>query len=243
MPQELQSWRWRTMSLVTFSSPAVGNEKFRKSLDRIRPGKRIWVDGDPITKEMPTRCYAVGINQELKNRKDVLANTEANKKTLNPHEPLAVRRSLCADLEEDSSLETVHIPMTAINNEPWKLRRSGMAVLETLALGRKPKELAALIPNCEEFLLLLLRNLQSYYDTALNTEVTKIADQIEKLNTGQRDASTKLKSLCKTWNSCDGLKGKKGSSLHNLIGLCMFFNAVSTDGNVYVNRDQFDVDV
>src|ERR1700722_934427 len=52
MAPELRLWPWRTMRYVTYSSPTVGNSKFRRSLSNCSPGKQISVGGDIVAKEL-----------------------------------------------------------------------------------------------------------------------------------------------------------------------------------------------
>jgi len=230
MPKELNLWPWKQISLRTFSTPAVGDDKFKTTFDETRPGNRIYVKGDPITKQALGK-KAVGIPDIIQNVTNVHA-----------HQPLAVRRSLIEKIRTKSLQHLHKIPRIMEDDQPWKLFKSKRLddMLATFAKGKKPTELAAIIPDCEPFLLVLLDALPFVYlgdkkETALKTEIQGIAKEITQLK--GRDAFTKVKSLCARWQNCGAL-AKKGD-VYKLIGLCLFFNAVSSDGNVYTDPDTF----
>lgn len=243
IPKELKDWPWSGMKRVTFSSPVVGNKKFAEILDTKCTGNRIFVEGDIVTTEIPSRSYHVGLAKGLKKIAVELKKREAIGGRLNPHEPLAVRRLLVAELVAEEAKEfsanAERIPMRTPDSEPWKLFVSAKAMLETLVRGRTQTQLAALIPSCEGFLLELLRYLKTLYTKEVNGEIIKIEQEIVH-NAGQSDTFTKLTSLCETWESCGEMFNMK-PSLHLLIGQCIFLNGVSADVNVYVDSKKFAV--
>jgi hypothetical protein len=235
MPQELKkSWPWQAIRLVAFSSPGVGDEEFRAALDAKCPGTGIWVKGDPIPMTELLGRRLVGITRELDKKDQILKNTEAKDGAVHPHDPLAVRRLLLSDLGQKAK----GIPMTG-DNEPWKFFQSTDTMLGTLEQRRKPNELAALIPNCEDFLLLLLQNLQNSYTAEANADITLILTEIRRLNQATQNTFEKVRSLCLTLQTRNALYKKK--FLYDLIGLCLFFNALSKDTAVYADHDKFNV--
>ena len=84
--------REQDMHLVSFSAPAVGGGTFRKTLDAVCPGTRIYVAGDIITLEVKGRTYTVGIERRLEDKHGIIGK-------LNPHQPLAVRRLLIEEYD------------------------------------------------------------------------------------------------------------------------------------------------
>jgi hypothetical protein len=240
MPAELKwsetatSWPWRHMKLVSFSAPAVGGKTFRNTLDAVCPGNRIYVDGDIITVEVPGRTYTVGIEHKLEDKHGIIGK-------LNPHEPLAVRRLLIEELRNTPGSQHALIPMATYPDEPWKLFTTAGEMLIALAKNPGPGGLSALFPDCHGFLLELLGHLPTLYpaDPDAVKELNVLTEELKRVTLGTSyTAFTQVRSLCGTWKQFNAMYNRR-RTVYDLLGLCLFFNALSKDGSVYTNNDQF----
>jgi hypothetical protein len=126
MPTELRLWPWHSLRLVTFSAPVVGGQKFAARFDAVCPSNRVYVTGHKVpTKIGDERCI-VGLATELVPPPKLIEG-------LDPHDPLAVRKSLISWLTTNFPETLQGIPMTK-GDQPWKTFASTIDVLEHLSL-------------------------------------------------------------------------------------------------------------
>jgi hypothetical protein len=135
MPTELRLWPWHSLRLVTFSAPVVGGQKFAARFDAVCPSNRVYVTGHKVpTKIGDERCI-VGLATELVPPPKLIEG-------LDPHDPLAVRKSLISWLTTNFPETLQGIPMTK-GDQPWKTFTSTIDVLEHLSLPFQTRSTAA----------------------------------------------------------------------------------------------------
>lgn len=98
MPTPLKSWPWRSLQLISFSAPRIGNTALHYHFDRNIAARRVWGTGDPITNAMSLKRYVAKKSPLLTGRTNVGVSIEVpvpqGLDPFNPHNPHVVRRNL-----------------------------------------------------------------------------------------------------------------------------------------------------
>jgi hypothetical protein len=245
MPPALRTWPWDALRLVTYAAPAVGDWQFCRSFAMVSPSsKRVWVEGDTVAlsdirgwpmgsdlaKAGKTVLTAVGEAFRLSPPKDVI-------KGLDPHDPLAIRKSLLWWLGSFFPQILQGIPMTK-DDQPWKLFTLTKTFLSHLADKKTSAEFSTLIPEGEAFLLKIVEALCTAHKTEpeLVKKLGSLSDKIKECNTKQYNAYVKLGELRSAWEGFSLLKSKY-NALWRLLGLSLLFNALSKDGSLMQSTD------
>jgi hypothetical protein len=239
MPPELRAWPWSTVQLVTFGAPAVVGESFQDLFNKALPtSTRVWVTGDRVTTELRR---PIGKSHKLEPPRDIIGS-------LNPHEPLAIRKSLIWWLKKMSPETLRGIPM-ADEDQPWKTFRFTKDLLNYLgrALRVEPtkERFRGVIFDCEEFLFTILDRLKLAY-----ADIPAVVDDLKRLlkeyeiiagetAKGMRHTPyTKLVLLINVCSTASSLP-KEHKGIYDLIRLCILFNALSQDSELYTDREKF----
>jgi hypothetical protein len=127
LSQNLRTWPWRSLRLITVSAPVVGESRFYTTFNSRIFTRRVMLGRDPITQEQ--RHYHVGSRVHL----EQTPGSQAAIPYTDHHEPFKVRRSLIVHARKNwaDDLQGVPCPYDdADPKEPWIVYKSFYEILQ-----------------------------------------------------------------------------------------------------------------
>jgi hypothetical protein len=181
LSSDVRTWDWGRLNLYTFSAPMVGNESFHQAIKNkiAGNGRRYYIVGDPITREVGRQRHAEWVDIELGGKGGV---------RLDYHQPQKVREYLI-EYENNFYDKPQYIPASGQPQLPWQVHPRLNALLDVLSKLQSTKEcLSGFFDDFQLYLDILYETMKFSFEHGQmveNTEPRRInaADSIKRLKT------------------------------------------------------------
>jgi hypothetical protein len=219
MPDSVKQWPWRSMQLVPFALPVLGDEQFHDAFNITLASRNFELAGDPVPQRQ--RRYAVGQTYSID--PDLLKVKILGGR----HEPYNIREWLIKDLQVRGFIDANPPNDSPLFRPPWRALKTFEKVVRVLARAPGDPVSNVLGPDFNERLLLYLDVVYRVAPSGSRRQrVSNLRDFVKSVDKSP-DPVLLWKQVPTLEQIYDNNKNIFDTKFEHFVGLCMLLSVAS----------------